>query len=91
VIWTFFDRDTLELGPFLWFGGAPGQPLPPLGDKVGRHTRGDKAERGEIRVVGKGRFRRLATVEELAAVLFGEAPDGPPSWRKRGRLTGACC
>ena len=30
VIWVLFDQDTLELGPFLWFGGAPGAPLPPV-------------------------------------------------------------
>src|SRR2546422_3216376 len=23
VIWVLFDQDTLQLGPFLWFGGAP--------------------------------------------------------------------
>jgi len=25
-----FEPSTLELGPFLWFGGAPGEPLPSL-------------------------------------------------------------
>jgi hypothetical protein len=30
------------LGPFLWFGGELGKPLPPLGDKVSRHSKGNK-------------------------------------------------
>ena len=29
VIWMMFDN-TLELGPFLWLGGSPGEPLPEL-------------------------------------------------------------
>src|SRR5690348_14610471 len=31
VLWVQFDPKTLDLGPFHWFGGAPGEPLPPLG------------------------------------------------------------
>lgn len=31
----------MELGPFFWFGGPPGQPLPDIaGFKVGKHTKG---------------------------------------------------
>src|SRR5260221_14609834 len=30
VIWSIFEEDTLELGPFLWFGGKPGVRLPVL-------------------------------------------------------------
>jgi hypothetical protein len=75
VIWMMFDKDTLELGPFLWLGGPPGEPLPELDGKVGRHTKGDrngvKAERPNTRVVSRSWFRRLATIEEVAAALFG--------------------
>jgi hypothetical protein len=75
VIWMMFDKETLELGPFLWLGGPPGEAMPELGDKVGRHTKCDrngiKAERPNTRVVPKSRFRRLATIEEVAAALFG--------------------
>src|SRR5215208_6714785 len=75
VIWMMFDEDTLELGPFLWLGGPPGEPLPELDGKVGRHTKGDrngvKAERPNTRVVSRSWFRRLATIEEVAAALFG--------------------
>lgn len=37
VVWVFVDRETLRLGPFLWYGGEPGQPLPLLGDRAVRH------------------------------------------------------
>lgn len=76
VIWTRFNAITLELGPFLFFGGGAGEPLPPLDDlPVAKHTKGDatgrKAERPNIRVLSKGRFKELATIEELYCVLFG--------------------
>ncbi|GAB3479892.1 hypothetical protein [Azotobacter salinestris] len=76
VIWICFDSATLQLGPFLFFGGAPGEPLPPLGDfRVARHTKanalGVKAERPNIRVIPKGRFRRVESVEALHRALFG--------------------
>jgi hypothetical protein len=75
VVWMMVDEATLKLGPFYWLGGAPGEPLPPLGDKVGRHTKGDatgaKALRPALRVIPKGRFTRLETIEEVAEKLFG--------------------
>ncbi|HEX6372902.1 MAG TPA: hypothetical protein VF006_28525 [Longimicrobium sp.] len=30
VVWIWFDPDTLALGPFYWFGGAAGEPLPDI-------------------------------------------------------------
>ena len=75
VIWIWFDPETMDLGPFLWFGGQPGETLPPLGDRVGKHTKGDrtglKAERPNIRVVRKGQFSELATMDDIALALFG--------------------
>lgn len=76
VIWTRFDPGTLDLGPFLFFGGPAGEPLPPLDDlPVAKHTKGDatgkKAERPNIRTLAKGRFRELTSVRELYCVLFG--------------------
>ncbi len=65
----------MDLGPFLWFGGKPGEPLPPLGDRVGRHTKSDstglKAERPNIRLVGKGQFLALSTMDDVVKALFG--------------------
>ncbi len=80
VIWFDYDPLTLELGPFRWFGGEPGQPLPPLGDKVARHTKGNKDGEKTIRpghrVVRESGFTKLATVEEVVDALFGPAASG---------------
>ncbi len=76
VIWIRFDPESLDLGPFLWFGGAPGEKLPDLASfSIGRHTKGNalgvKAERPNIRRVPVAKFERLATIEEVVAHLFG--------------------
>ena len=76
VVWVYLDDEAWELGPFLYFGGEPGAPMPPLGAKVARHTKGDatgekQKERPNIREVNKGRFRQLDSMEELWATLFG--------------------
>ena len=44
VVWIYFDEDTLQLGPFLYFGATrAGQPLPDiLGRKIARHTKGNR-------------------------------------------------
>jgi hypothetical protein len=77
VVWTRFDPATMELGPFLWFGGDPGARLPCLGDRIGRHTIGDstgvKAERPNIRLVRRSRFEALPTMDAVAGALFGYA------------------
>lgn len=76
VIWVLFDPETLELGPFLWFGGGPGKPLPPVGDRVARHSKADalgrKAERPGLRMVTRRRFVPLATMSEIVTALFGQ-------------------
>jgi len=77
IIWTRFDEKTLDLGPFLFFGGSPGSPLPSLEQfGIARHTRGNatgyKAERVNIRVVPKGQFRQLDSIDVLYRELFGE-------------------
>jgi hypothetical protein len=76
VIWTRFDESTLELGPFLFFGGSAGKPLPSLKNlRIAKHTRGNakgqKAARPSIRVVPKGRFTELPTIGVLYGTLFG--------------------
>ena len=88
VIWTRFDSATLELGPFLFFGAKAGEPLPPLEDlATAKHTKGDatgnKAERPNIRVLPKGRFEELATIQELYSVLFG-LPSNPENQEPEG-------
>jgi hypothetical protein len=76
VVWVYFDRKTLALGPFLFFGGQPGLPLADLsGKKIARHTKGNKdglkAERPNIRVLNKGDFQKIETIEELYQQMFG--------------------
>lgn len=75
VIWILFDRETLELGPFLWFGGKPGEPLADLGTKIARHTKanshGQKLEKPGHRVVERRRFVALNSMAGLIHALFG--------------------
>jgi hypothetical protein len=75
ILWILFDQRTLELGPYLWFGGKPGERLPALGDKVARHSRRNaqriKAERPGLRTISRGRFTKLNTMDELITALFG--------------------
>ena len=78
VIWVYFDEDEkdVKLGPFYFFGGMPGEPLPPINDtKVARHTKGNrdcyKADRPNIRELTKGNFAKYETIEEIYHALFG--------------------
>lgn len=83
VVWIWFDPDTLEQVNFHWFGAAPGDPLPPLPERKGKHTKsnanGIKAERPKIRVLNKGEFDKVLGFEALADRLFGKV-----------RSTGTC-
>jgi hypothetical protein len=76
VVWMFVDPATLALGPYLWLGGEPGRPLPPLGDREVKHSRGDatgeKKVRSGLRRVPKGEFTRFKTMQELALAMFGD-------------------
>jgi hypothetical protein len=67
----------IQLVPYVWFGGRAGEPLPPRGERVARPTKADKAgvkaERPNLRVVGRGSFKALETMEEVVAELFGFA------------------
>jgi hypothetical protein len=75
VVWMLYDPETLRIERFRWLGDAPGEPLPPLGDKVTRHTKGDrlgfKAERPGHRTVPRARFETLHSPAELLDRLFG--------------------
>jgi hypothetical protein len=75
IVWVYFDQGNLKLGPFLFFGNIPGEPLSDLKElKVARHTKGDakgyKAERPNTRTINKGRFKRYETITELFGALF---------------------
>ncbi len=75
VLWIFFDETTMQLGPFLFFGGAPGERLPDISQfKVAKLTKGDKdgvkAERPDIRQIPKSKFTLYSSIEALYSVLF---------------------
>lgn len=82
-MWVLFDRETLRLGPFLWLGGRPGDPLPDLRAlPVARHTKADasgkKRKRPGLRVVPRSRFERLESLSEVIAALFDSpSPETP--------------
>ncbi|MFY0618799.1 hypothetical protein [Shimia sp.] len=74
IVWMIVDPDTLIPQFFLWFGGKAGTPLPDLGDKLAKHTKGNaegqKAERKNIRKLGKSKFEKLNSVGEVFSRLF---------------------
>ncbi len=77
-MWVYFDSETLELGPFLYFGGKPGEKLPNLESfRVAKHAKGNakgvKTERPNHRVVNKSQFKHIETIEDLWNQLFGGA------------------
>ena len=75
ILWIYFDPDTLLLGPFLWFGGSPGEKIPPLGEKIATHTKhnanGERSLRRGHRVVAKSDFARLETIDAVIQKLIG--------------------
>ena len=71
------DPVTLAIASYRVFAGLPGERLPPLGEKVARHAKGDatghKAERPALRLVPLTSFVPVATVSALVDRLFGPA------------------
>lgn len=75
VIWIVITPK-LELQSYLWFGGAPGAPLPDIADlKRAKHAKanvkGVKAERPNHRIVPRSHFDRLDTLDAVLDRLFG--------------------
>ena len=75
VVWIQFDdKDDFKLGPFLWFGNPPGQPLPSL-TKFKTAKGGAKSLKKVLPAtceIPKGMFCKLDSIDELAKALFGE-------------------
>lgn len=76
VVWFKFDKKTLKLGPYYFFGGLPGSCLPDLSSyKIATHTKGNaegvKTQRPNHRVVPIGKFKRIESMDVLIEVLFG--------------------
>ena len=84
VICMLFDQETLDLGPFYWFGGTPGDKLPDLSKfKTAKHTKGNaqgvKTERPNLRVLPLSAFQRVPDIKSLATLLFGPLPHAAAS------------
>jgi hypothetical protein len=75
ILWLEFDRESLAIERFYWFGGKAGTALPDLGHRVSRHSKGnsegEKNERPIHRVLTRGRFEALADISEVVEKLFG--------------------
>ncbi|WP_286241125.1 hypothetical protein [Neptuniibacter halophilus] len=75
VVWMEFNDETLELGPFLFFGGSAGKPLPCIDTfPLAKHTKGNaegrKLERPQIRKASKNQFEKVGSMDELYDKLF---------------------
>ncbi|MCW1401605.1 hypothetical protein OKA06_04425 [Novosphingobium sp. MW5] len=75
VVWMSYDPAALAITALRWLGDDPGEPLPELGSKVTRHSKGDsagsKGQRPALRNVGIAKFERLDGLSALADRLFG--------------------
>ena len=75
VIWIRVNND-LDMGPFFWFGGAPGMPLPDISSyKVPRRAthnkEGERPLRPNHRLIPKSQFTELKTLTDVLTKLFG--------------------
>lgn len=79
VVWIGLNKDTLELGPFMRFGGSPGKPLP----DISAHTNPKRATHSAegVRPLRKNHyilpttaFTKLMTLDKVIVRLFGEVP-----------------
>jgi hypothetical protein len=75
ILWLEFDRESLTIEGYYWFGGKAGTALPDLGSRIARHSKGnsegEKNERPIHRVVTRGRFEALDNIGEVVEKLFG--------------------
>jgi hypothetical protein len=74
ILWLEFDRESLLIERFYWFGGNAGNALPDLGHRISRHSKGnsegEKNERPIHRALARGRFEALADIREVVGKLF---------------------
>jgi len=83
VVWIYFNEETLELGPFLFFGGEAGAPIPGLSDfAVAKHSKGNaegvKLDRANLRVVPRGKFVEIKSISELYEKMFSRSTQNNP-------------
>jgi hypothetical protein len=75
VIWISVT-DKLDLGPFFWFGGTAGGPLPDMSKfsiplRATHNKLGVRPPRTNHRLIPKAAFRRLGSLDAVLVELFG--------------------
>ncbi len=77
MIWMVYDPVTLRVAEYRWFGAEPGEPLPHIGERIVRHSKGNalgqKAYRNGHRLLCKPAFETFQDLGTLADRLFGPA------------------
>jgi hypothetical protein len=81
VIWIRVTAG-LDLGPFLWFGGAPGEPLPPIDSyptplRATHNKLGERPPRVNHRLVPKAKFELVEDMDGILKRLFGALQPSP--------------
>jgi hypothetical protein len=77
VVWIGLNKVTLELGPFMWFGGPPGDPLPDISQypnpkRATHNAEGVRPIRKNHHELPPTAFTRMKTVDEVVVRLFGD-------------------
>ena len=78
VLWIHVS-DKLDLGPFYWFGGAPGHSLPSVKAygipmRATHNKDGERPLRKNHRLIPGHQFERLETLDPVLEALFGPLP-----------------
>jgi hypothetical protein len=74
----------LQMGPFYWFGGAPGKPLPDMtgfrNPRRATHNKaGERPLRQNHREVAAAKFQVVSSLKGVIEMLFGPLPkENPP-------------
>lgn len=76
VIWIHVNDD-LEMGPYFWFGGLPGEPLPSIEEfanplRATHNKDGVRPVRQNHRLVPPEKFEKIDSLEEVLVRLLGE-------------------
>jgi hypothetical protein len=79
------DPVTLNIAEYRIFAGLPGAPIPDLGDRLVKHTKGnslgEKSERPALRNVPISKFSAVSGIASLVDALFGPATKtDEPCW-----------
>lgn len=82
VVWIALNKDTLELGPYMWFGAAPGKPLPdiskyPNPKRATHNAEGVRPVRKNHHVLPPSAFTKLKALDDVVKQLFGSLGDSP--------------